>query len=174
MTRTSESRLSIIDLICENEELKEENERLKLMLFWKEYGPGELNAAMRLANQAEGGPRCSCLACAVSGRHESKDGEIAEKKPCIFKPWFEQVLRKHKMSIRRGLPDVPIWVSGCNIQSHNKVLDDRHHFINFASQDWCSWSYGSPLWNADSETDPELEKLKDLFWTLTTLDLKEE
>ena len=122
------------DVMCENEQLKLDNEDLRLRLFWKEYAPGELNAAMRLANQAEAGPGCSCLACAVSGRHESKDGEVAEKKPCIFKPWFEQVLREHKMSIRQGLPDVPIWVSGSVIQSENSVLDDGRHFTNSAER----------------------------------------
>ena len=181
MTRTSESRLSIIDILCENEELKLENEALKLKnealnlrLFWKEYGPEELNAAMRLANQAERGPGCSCLACVVSGRHVSEDGEVAEKKPCTFKPWFEQVLREHGMSICRGLPDVPVWVDGCVIGSHNKLLDDGRHFSNLASQDWCCWTYGSNLWDANSVDDPELVKLMNLFWTLTKLDLTEE
>jgi hypothetical protein len=163
------ARKNIIDLICENVELKEENEALRLRLFWKQHGHEELNAAMRLANQAERGPGCSCLACAVSGRHVSEDDEVAEKKPCTFKPWFEQVLREHKMSIRRGLPDAPIWVTGAVIESENKVLDDGHHFSNLASQDWFCWTYGSLLWKATSIGDPELVKLENVFWTLHTV-----
>lgn len=152
-------------------ELKRENEALKLKLFWKEHNPEELNKAMHLANTANGGcgPACSCLACAVSGRHESDYGEVAEKKPCKFKPWFEQVLREHDMSIARGLPDVPIWVDGSVVDSHNDVLDDGHHFSNLASQDWFCWTYGSKLWKATSVHDPELAKLERLFQYLDTL-----
>ena len=171
MTRTSESRLSIIDILCENEELKLENEALKLKnealnlrLFWKEYGPEELNAAMRLANQAERGPGCSCLACVVSGRHVSEDGEVAEKKPCTFKPWFEQVLREHNMSVGHDV-DVPR-VDGSVVDSHNDVFDDGQHFTNFASCDWVWWAYGSKLWKTTSVCDPELAKLERLFQTL--------
>jgi hypothetical protein len=156
-----------MNLQRENEALKRENEALKLKLFWKEHGPEELNAAMHLANTAVGGPGCSCLACAVSGRHESED-EIAEKKPCTFKPWFEEVLSEYGMSIGRGLPDVPIWVDGIVVDSHNNVLDDGQHFSNLASQDWFCWTYGSKLWKATSVGDPELAKLKGLFHYLDT------
>jgi hypothetical protein len=146
--------MNIANLICENEELKQENEALKLKLFWQEYGQDELNAAMRLANQVEGGIGCSCLACAVSGRHESEYGEIAENKPCTFKTWFEQVLREHDMSI------------GSVVNSGNNGLDDGHHFRNSVRQDWFCWTYGSKLWSATSVGDPELVKLERLFKTL--------
>jgi hypothetical protein len=158
-----------MNLQSENEVLKRENEALKLKLFWKEHNPANLNAAMFNANQAEGGPACSCLACAVSGRHDSDDGEVAEKKPCTFKPWFEKVLGEHDMSIGRGLPDVPIWVDGSVVASHSNVLDDGHHFSNLASQDWFCWTYGSKLWKATSVDDPELAKLERLLHYVDTL-----
>jgi hypothetical protein len=158
--------MNLLELQRENEDLKLENETLKLKLFWKEHGPGELNAAMHLANTSDGGPGCSCLACAVSGRHVSEPGEVAEHKPCTFKPWFEQMLHEHEMSIGRRLPDVPIWFDGSVVDSHNNVLDDGHHFSNLASQDWFCWTYGSRLWKATSVLDPELAKLERLFKTL--------
>lgn len=105
----------------------------------------------------------------VSGRYEKLDGEVAEKKPCTFKPWFEQVLDHHEMSIGRGLPDVPIWVEGSVVDSGNDVLDDGHHFSNLASQDWFCWTYGSKLWKATSVGDPELAKLKSVLRYLDTL-----
>jgi hypothetical protein len=154
--------VKVIDLICENEELKESNAELKLKLFWKEYSPEKLKEAICSANYVEGGYWCCCLACTVSGRHEKGYGETDENKPCTFKPWFEQMLREHRMSIRQGLPDEP----RCG---ENKVLDDRHHFINFDAQDGCSCSYGTPLWDAPSVDDPELAKLENLFWTLNML-----
>ena len=158
--------MNLLELQRENESLKLENEALKLKLFWKEHGPGELNAAIRLANYVVGGYWCCCLACTVSGRHEKRYGETDENKPCTFKPWFEQILGEHDMSIGRGLPDVPIWVDGSVCDSGNNVLDDGHHFSNLASQDWFCWTYGSRLWKATSVLDPELAKLERLFKTL--------
>jgi len=148
-------------------ELRRENEALKLKLFWKEHNPAHLKAAMSAANQAEGGPACSCLACVVSGRGESEPGEAAEKKPCTFKPWFEQLLREHDMSVGHVV-DVPR-VDGSVVDSDNNVFDDDQHFTNFAGADWKWWSYGSKLWKATSVRDPELAKLERLFHTLNTL-----
>ncbi len=118
---------------------------------------------------SNGGPKCSCLVCVVSGRYEMDVGEVPEKKPCTFKPWFEQVLQDHEMSIGVGLPDVPIWVDGSVVDSHNDVLDDGQHFTNLGSDDWVVWTYGSKLWKATSVCDPELAKLERLFRTLDTV-----
>ena len=150
-------------------ELKRENEALKLKLFWKEHNPAALKEAMSFTNQVEGGLKCSCLACLVSGRYEMDVGEIPEKKPCVFKPWFEQVLREHDMSVGIGLPDEPVWVDGSVVDDHNSVLDDGQHFTNLGSEDWISWTYGSKLWKATSVRDPELAKLQRLFRVLNTL-----
>jgi hypothetical protein len=148
-------------------ELKRENEALKLKLFWKEHNPAHLKAAMYLANTADGGPACSCLACVVSGRYASDDGEIPENKPCVFKSWFEQMLREHDMSVGHVV-DVPR-VDGSVVDSHNDVFDDDQHFTNFAGCDWRWWAYGSKLWKATSVRDPELAKLERLFRALNTL-----
>lgn len=148
-------------------ELKRENEALKLKLFWKEHNHKIMNNAMHSANQAEGGPRCSCLACRVSGRHDSDDGDVAEEKPCTFKPWFEQVLREHDMSVGHVV-DMPR-VDGSVVDSGNDVFDDGQHFTNFAGCDWKWWTHGSKLWKATSVRDPELAKLERLFHYLDTL-----
>jgi hypothetical protein len=152
-------------------EIKNENEALKLKLFWKEHNPAALKEAMSFANQVCGGTKCSCTACLVSGRYLRDDVEVLEisSKTCVFRPWFEQVLREHDMSVAYGLPDVPIWVDGTVVDDHNNVLDDGHHFSNLASQDWFCWTYGSKLWKATSVHDPELTKLVRLFRTLETL-----
>lgn len=157
-----------MDLQRENEALKRENEALKLKLFWKEHNHANLNAAMFNANHAQGGPWCNCLACAVSGRHDSDDGEVAEKKPCTFKPWFEQVLRENDMSVGHDVVDVPR-VDGSVVDQDNDVFDDGQHFTNFASCDWVWWAYGSKLWKATSVSDPELAKLKNVLRYLDTL-----
>ena len=148
-------------------ELKRENEALKLKLFWKENNPEELKKAMASANWGKDGPSCSCLSCAISGRYLIDNGEVAEKKPCSFKPWFEQVLREHEMSVGHVV-DVPR-VDGRVVDSHNDVFDDGQHFTNFAGADWRWWTYGSKLWKATYVRDPELTKLERLFRTLNTL-----
>ena len=104
------------------------------------------------------------MACAVSGRFISNNGEVAEQKPCTFKPWFEQVLREHGMSVGHVV-DVPR-VDGSVVDSYNDVFDDDQHFTNFARCDWKCWTYGSKLWKATSVCDPELAKLERLFQTL--------
>jgi len=150
-------------------ELQRENEALKLKLFWKEHNHEIMNEAIRSANYVEGGYWCCCLACTVSGRHEKGYGETDENKPCTFKPWFEQVLDHHEMSIGRGLPDVPVWVEGSVVDSGNDVLDDGHHFTILGREDWVPWIYGSKLWKATSVLDPELAKLKNVLRYLNTL-----
>ena len=147
-------------------ELQRENEALQLKLFWKEHSYEIMENAMCRANEAEGGPRCSCLTCQVRGRYSRG---VTQNEPCTFKPWFEQVLDHHEMSIRRGLPDVPIWVEGSVVDSGNDVLDDGHHFSLLGSQDWFCWTYGSKLWKATSVGDPELAKLKNVLRYLNTL-----
>jgi hypothetical protein len=147
-------------------ELKRENEALKLKLFWKEHNHEIMENAMHSANTAVGGPGCSCLACVVSGRYESLDGEVA-KKTCTFKPWFEQVLREHDMSVGHVV-DVPR-VDGSVVDSGNDVFDDGQHFTNFAGCDWRWWTHGSKLWKATSVRDPELAKLERLLHFLDTL-----
>ncbi len=148
-------------------ELRRENEALKLKLFWKEHNPCHMNAAMYLANTADGGPSCSCLACVITGRHVD-DRDEPYPLTCTFKSWFEQVLQEHDMSTLVGLPDVPIWVDGRVVDDHNNVLDTDHHFVHvFASNGTVSgWVYGSKLWKATSVRDSELAKLQRLFRTL--------
>ena len=146
-------------------ELQRENEALKLKLFWKEHNPEELNNAMALANWGKDGPGCSCLACAISGRYLIDDGEVAERKPCTFKPWFDQVLREHDMSI--GYCPVE-WLDGIVFNSNAQDLNDQH-FSFFFRQDWAFWTYGSKLWKATSVGDPELAKLERLLHYLNTL-----
>ena len=156
--------MSLLELQRENEALKLENEALKLRLFWKDHGPAKLHAAMGSANYEGGGYWCCCLACAVSGRHDRRFGEVDEEKSCTFKPWFEQVLREHDMSVGHDV-DVPR-VDGSVCDSGNDVFDDGQHFTNFARCDWNCWTYGSKLWKAASVGDPELAKLERLFQTL--------
>jgi hypothetical protein len=150
-------------------ELRRENEALRLRLFWKDHGPEQLKAAMRMANGAAGGPGCGCLGCVVSGRRESGHGELPVKKPCAFKAWFEQTLQELGMDVAVGLPAEETWVHVQEVDPDSALLDDGAHFTNLGADDWVAWTYGSRLWKAVSVSDPELAKLEGLFRTLDTV-----
>ena len=153
-------------------ELRRENEALKLRLFWKEHSPDILRGCMCHVNQSLYGPLCSCLACVMAGRHDDDRDSDDEEYPltCVFKTWFEKVLRDHEMSTLLGVPNVPIWVDGRVVGDHNKVLDTDHHFVHVFSRNGTvsGWVYASKLWKATSVRDPELAKLARLFETLHT------
>jgi len=165
--------MNLLELQRENEALKLENEALKLKLFWKQHSYEIMEHAMCRANEVEGGPMCSCLTCQIRrGRYNPE----TENERCTFKPWFEQVLQEHDMSIGRGLPDVPlwdVWFGGSVDESRAQVLDDGQHFSLRAKQDWSRWTYGSKLWKATSVCDPELAKLERLLHYLNTFGTEE-
>jgi len=162
-----------------------ENQNLKLKLFWKDHNLKKLKKAMRYANGVFGiGPKCACLACAVTGR---KDDEANDSEPwvctfiCTFKPWFEEQLKSLQMTVQ--------WSSHDNNNHHHdclngdvatycgfaSVFEDDSHFAHFSSRDdWKWFTYGSKLWNATSVEDPELAKLKSLFEILYTENNEEE
>ena len=150
-------------------ELQRVKEEFQLKLFWKEHSREIMEKAMSRANEAEGGPVCSCLTCQIRGTYSRG---VTQKEPCTFTPWFEHVLREHDMSF--GRMHVPDSVYGV-VDDHNYtlLLDDGYHFRNTASQDWFRWQYGSKLWEATSVGDPELAKLERLLHYLNTFGTQE-
>jgi len=157
-----------------------ENQTLKIKLFWKDYNLNKLKEAMRFANIDGIGPKCACLACAVTGR---KDDEANDSDPwvCTFKPWFEEQLKSLQMTVQWSTHekrnDIHNCLNGntdtwCGFAS---VFEDDSHFAHFSSRDdWKWFTYGSKLWNATSVEDPELAKLKSLFEILYTENNEEE
>ena len=175
-------RLSLVSKVLMDTrllELKRENVALKLKLFWKTHSPCMLKQAMAHANQVTTGPKCSCLACIVSGRCASGTRGYAPHPDddfchltCQFKPWFEQKIREQGMSVGLVVADMhlpAVWVDGDVVDDANAVLNDGQHFSNLGSADWNTWVYGSRLWRASCDADPELAKLKALFETLCTM-----
>jgi hypothetical protein len=142
-------------------ELLAENRKLKLQLFWKDYGIKNLEKSMQRANTKTGGPHCKCLACAVSGRlDEDEDGEAAGFE-CCFKPYFDALLLECEIETKNG--------GGGEGRQHmsnssgNCVYDEECHIVRLGRDDWAFFTYGSKLWNATRVDDPELLKLSNLF-----------
>lgn len=133
-------------------ELKRENERLKLEIFWIEHSMDRLQKRIFQVNNSASGPRCRCQNCIDTKRYKltilDGYGDDIYYEECKFKPWFEGVLQKHGLSFT-GNPG-----------------DDLHFDAHGAGDARNQWVYGTKLRNARSTTDAELVKLSLLFETL--------
>jgi hypothetical protein len=155
-------------------ELKRENERLKLRLFWVDHSIDTLKKMMGLANNRRAGPRCRCRICVRTKRYhpnflDSYDDENGVE-ACKFGPWFEKLVQQHGLS----------FASCENDDEHLFCVNDREfypkpevnlHFLLIAYDKtpvttWYSWVYRAKLWHAQTTQDPELLKLTALFKTL--------
>ena len=150
------SKISAVDrlaLVCKSFmdtallDLKRENERLKLELFWHFYSAEKLNEEMDLW--------CRCKECVNHGRYLY---EVHEDVPewtgeCVYEPWFLNFMEANEMDV--GL---------CRDNE-----DDHVHFNILANRYGWYWIYGSKFTEARSVADPELKKLEVLFTTLHDL-----
>lgn len=155
-------------------ELKRENERLKLSLFWVDHSIDRLKKLMGCANERESGPRCRCRLCVRYKRYhpnilDGYDDEI-EDEACKFGPWLEKVLQEHGLGFTSiDHDDDSLFCDGD--REYYPRPDVNVHFISLASANvpattWCSFIYGAKLWKAQTTQDPELLKLRTLFKTI--------
>jgi hypothetical protein len=157
----------LLHLRQEFEQLKEENEALKLTLFWKDHCRSKLQELMVACNL--NGPQCTCLSCAVSGRMDEEQRSMPWGTRCTFKDWFEQELDKHGLTAVTGVhsTDQKPLPSPMACDEGNTVYDVDAHFHHLTRDDWFMWQYGAKLWKAQRVTDPELQKLSALFQSLS-------
>ncbi len=158
------SRLSLVANILKDRaliELRQENERLKLTIFWHDHNIYALREAMERANLYHpDAPKCMCIHCSYSGRCGNQRNQIDS---CKFKPWFEAKLQECGLETLNGYPEggkqTPHKCSG----ETNFVLDADIHFVNMSIGYWTWFTYGSKLWAAKSLGDPQIQKLVLLF-----------
>jgi len=172
---TAVDRLALVSKILLDQrflELKRENERLTLMLFWHDHGMYTLRKLMSHANNKRaGGPRCRCRHGARAERYlpmysHRNDAGYEE---CRFGPWFEQTVLEHGLSFASSGKD-----------SHFPRDGDREsgtmppggvHFLLVPTEQapvtsWCTWEYGAKLLDAQTTQDPGLLSLTALFQSL--------
>lgn len=169
MSDRSLDRLALVSKILLDERvvaLRQENERLRLQLFWKDHCVSELKQLMQQANISE--PNCHCLACGACGRLDPESRQILPTgSTCTFKPWFENLAAECGLTCVTGV-DKEMEPVGTHVSCMlgNWVYDVDFHFHHLARDDWVSWQYGAKLWKAKSVNDPEVLKLKRLFEAL--------
>jgi hypothetical protein len=159
------SRLSLVSKVLfdrELIELRKENEKLKLTIFWHKHGVDSLRNLMAKANKLH--PQCLCVYCTFCGRTRQYDDGVE----CTFKPWFENKLRECGLKTHQGYPNNVVQLDHECSGNTRYVLDMNVHFIDMATGFWTWFTYGASLWKASSINDPELKKLELLFQELST------
>ena len=114
-------------------ELRTENEKLRLQLFWKDYNVQSLAEVMRTANNWAKSPKCNCLGCAVSGRMDG-DVEADNTRVCTYVPWFEEKIAECGLTF--GYP--------LRTSTHHRHMSDTWgavydvdcHFVKLGRGDW--------------------------------------
>lgn len=155
-------------------ELKRENERLTLSLFWVDHSINTLKKLMFRANNRADGPRCRCRCCVRAQRvwPTILDGYDDEPEyECKFGPWFEKMVQDHGLSFASSGKDDNPWPCSVDRECHY-MPDVDVHFLLFPTQNapatsWCTWVYGAKLWKAQTTQDPGLLNLTALFNTLS-------
>lgn len=168
-------------------ELRSENERLKLKLFWKDYSVDKLKKAMRFGNIIpDGSPYCQCNDCLSYERapwprkrvplHGSDSGAAANRnvydedfyrRPCTFGPWFARTAARFGLTMKKavysdetpGPTEIPEHDSNADLY----VLDMDCHLVNEDGPAWTRFTYGRRLWDAKTVESPELKKLEKFF-----------
>jgi len=146
-------------------ELKQENESLKLELFWKKYSVAKLQREMESWNLM-GGPECKCIKCCGGGRAGDYELEDIQQRVCGFKPAFEDFAAVHGLLSGNASHSADNRLPHMSNGTYGGVYDIDAHIIQ--ESHGLGWSYGAKLWKAKSASDPELKKLVALFEAMNT------
>ena len=170
-------RLTLVSKILLDQrflELKRENERLTLSLFWVDHSINTLKKLTFRANNRAGGPRCRCRGCTRAKRRWRTElagyDDEGDDEACKFGPWFEKTVQEHGLSFASSGQDDNLFPCDSDREWY-PMPDANVHFLLFPSQreaatSWCTWVYGAKLWKAQTTQDPGLLKLTALFQTL--------
>ena len=169
-------RLALVSKILLDQrflELKRENERLTLSLFWVDHSINTLKKLMYRANKLAGGPRCRCRYCAKAQRYWPmySHGNDDDYEECKFGPWFEKIVQEHGLSFASSGKDSH-FPRDMDRES-NPMTPASVHFLLVPTEQapvtsWYKWVYGAKLCQAQTTQDPALLKLTALFQTLGT------
>ena len=144
-------------------EMKEENEVLKLKVFWQKHKIKKLIFAMDAGNSVCG-PACKCESCFDSELTGELDFKDIEQRTCGFKPWFDAKVIACGLTI--GGHTGELNAAGHVSCTSGPVYDYDYHILSWDYENRLTWTgttYGAKLWKAKSVSDPEIKKLVALF-----------
>ncbi len=149
------------ELSEENTRLRQENQKLQLMLFWKIHGIEWLRTRIYLSMQTH--IKCKCRACYW---HEASDGECNNEWECALKQYFKKIAEQHGFSV--ACEDNVNFVStiredlgeGLANATSTFCTGDVHFVLASSVTDWVVVGYGEKLSMATSVDDPAVIKLK--------------
>ena len=106
--------------------------------------------------------------------HSILDGydDEVESKDCRFRPWFEDQVREHGLSVERS---GEAFAGGFDREFYHQPNVDVHFLLveseyAWAYNCWDKWVYGAKLWKAQTTQDAELFKLRALFRILDAIE----
>lgn len=144
-------------------EIKRDNEKLRLKLFWKKYNIKQLTNAMINFNESENGTNCDCLSCRVAGRSNDQPDNNDYLQPCKFKPIFEDLLKNCELMFGSDDGNYSDFKGEQHVSNHDK------HLVVCPKGDWVYCLLGKKLWQSNSVKSPELIKYKKLFKLLNNI-----
>ena len=150
-------------------QLKNENERLRLELFWTKYHAHKFSNALKFANKY--GPACSCSECDLRGHNSVANFSSRPYDPsegCAFRPWFIAKAWRCGVTIGHANDEGAIVKGAEKVGFRDPIYNVDTHlvFLNHRERNARYVHYGARLSNVTSVTDPELQKLVDLFVSL--------
>jgi hypothetical protein len=141
-------------------ELRRENERLKMCIFWRDHNTVNLREVLMYSNLfAPGAPDCRCISCCISGVAGHHFG-VDSVESCKFIPWIQGVAERYGMTMEVKKPESS-HVSHPSLPGH--VYDQDCHFVwaDVTERAYCT--YGARIWKAQTVSDINLKKLSRFF-----------
>ena len=162
-------RLALVSKLLYDKELiemRQENEKLKLEIFWRDYNMEKLevlwNETIECKDDVD--DVCTCGSYHIFNPHYpffEKEKE-AETAACNHRKWFKTLLEECGCVVLEqtedcGYPKTFYTHSSSHL---NCVLDMDAHFVGGSD---FKFAYGARLYKATSVKDKELEKIKNVF-----------
>ena len=154
--------------------LRQENNRLKIELFWSKHNANMVRDAMQCGNTFKpDSPNCRCVICVGIDRATRKKRLPGfDNAPCRFGSWFEAQLKRFGLTFVHD----PCETAEREVRDRPElneltgfVLDVDAHFVNIDGPEWAHFTFGKRLWGASNADDPELRKLSDLITYMQTV-----
>lgn len=153
------------ELVQENQRLKAENEKLKLMMFWQTHDISWLRH--HIFENIQFYLECGCRRCNL---FQDINGRIVYRQCCNLS-FFEDFAEKHGFKVAKASLEKRTRIWG-ETWDDDKVIfytGDAHFVLPSDTTHLVVLGYGERLSKARSVNDPEVVKLKKFFEEITKI-----